>query len=146
MCGYCTPHLELPLIIVPFFFWYWLLSRKDADLRWFGDLHLTLSGYCSHGGGGFSLDRSMNYFLGYNSIFPLYSNSLPFIRNGLSPLHPTSQLFDFLHFGTKLLQQLHHLISTLLLFLLKPPGFCFQPLQPLLSMISLMHHVHYTLS
>ena len=42
MCGYRTPHLELPLIIVPFFFWYWILSRKDVDLRWFGDLHLTL--------------------------------------------------------------------------------------------------------
>ena len=71
---------------------------------------------------------------------------LPFVRSGLGPFHPTSQLFNFLHFGTKLLQQLHHLISTLLLFLLKPPGFCFQPLQLLLSMISLMHHVHHTLS
>ena len=135
MCGYRTSHLELPLIIVPFFFRYWLLSRKDADLRCFGDLHLTLSGYCSHGGGGLGLERSMNYFLGYNSIFPLYSNSLPFVRSGLGPFHPTSQLFNFLHFGTKLLQQLHHLISTLLLFLLELPCFCFQPLQLLPSMI-----------
>ena len=142
MCGHHTSHLELPLIVVPLFFWHWLLPREDADLWGFGDPHLTLGAYRSHGGSGFGLVD----FLRWHFVFPIHTNSLPFIRNGLSSLHFTSQLFNFLHFGTKLLQQLHNLISTLLLFLLKPLCFCFQSLQSLPSMISFMHHIHHTLS
>ena len=63
MHGYRTPHLELPLIVVLLFFRHWLLPGEDADLRGFGDPHLTLGRYCSHGGSGFGLVRVMPYFL-----------------------------------------------------------------------------------
>ena len=128
MRGHRAPHLELPLIIVPLFFQHWLLPGEDADLQGFGDPHLTLGKYRGHGSSGFGLVGLIPYFLRWHFVFPIHTNSLPFIRNGLSLLHFTSQLLNFLHFGTKLLQQLHYLISTLLLFLLKPSCFHFQSL------------------
>ena len=146
MCGHRTLHLKLPLIVVPLFFQHWLLPEEDADLWGFGDPHLTLGRYRGHGSSGFGLVGLMPYFLRWHFIFSVRTNSLPFIRNEPSLLHFTSQLFNFLHFRTKFLQQLHYLISTLLLFLLKPSCFCFQSLQSLPSMISFKHHIHHTLS